>query len=379
MEHEPWWEIKVPVKLITDRNLTLRSRFIYMLLASLCPKDAISCLASNTMLFSLSGIRSRGGLQHHLEELVSHKYLLMERPAGPHRTRYTLLPPGGPTVTLPAYLIQHAAVPPEAKALYALMAVEAEPEPEQPMPMRQDQLAALAGIGSANTVRGYVRALTEGGWLKVERRPGIRSFNYIVADPHRAMRQWVRVNVGYRIKRQEFKGEAIMKEMLNVLVPDPDFEDNARPGFIINPGTQERLEVDRYYPSARVAFEFNGPQHYRPTEKFSDPAAVQAQRARDLIKTALLMTREIHLITVHPEDLSLNRLREMIGNLMPVRPIRWEDPVTQKVEQEAHRYRKTLRLLEEEPPEELDGYQWVAPVGAAQPDRLGESPAAGEG
>lgn len=360
------------MKLITDGNLTLRSRFIYMLLTSLCPKDARSCLASNTMLFSLSGIRSRGGLQHHLDELVRQKYLLMERHPGPHRTRYILLPPGGPTVPLPAYLIQHSAMPPEAKTLYALLAVEEEKFPsDQGVKMRQNQLAARAGIGSENTVRGYVRALGEAGWLKVERRSGVRSYIYRVADPHRAMRRWVRANVSYRIRRGEYKGEAIMKEMLNILIPDQNFEDNARPGFIINPGTQERLEVDRYYPRARVAFEFNGPQHYRTTERFSDPVAVQAQKARDLIKTALLMTRQIHLITVHAEDLSLPRLQTLVGPLVPLRDIRWEDPVTQKVEQEAGRYRRAVKLFGGAPVGEGEEGEW--PAGVGQHDLIAET------
>lgn len=374
MEHEPWWQLRIPVPLITDRTLALRSRFLYMLLASLCAQDTRWCLTSNAMLFSLSGIRTRGGLKPHVEELVSRKYLLTERQPGPHRTRYILVPPAGPTVALPAYLIQHPNMPPEAKVLYALLAVEGQQSPSvQGIALRQDQLASLAGIASANTLRGHVRSLKEAGWLKVVRRPGIRCYNYVPVDAHLTMRRWARAHVAQRIKRQQFKGEAIMKELLNILIDDQHFEDNARPGFVINPGTQERLEVDRYYPGARVAFEFNGPQHYRTTEKFSDPVAVQAQRARDLIKTALLLTRDIHLITVHPEDLSLSRLRSLIGSLLPLRTIRWEDPVIRKVEQEASRYRRNFKLLTGGTAWVDEGEQWAAPAGVGQADLIAET------
>lgn len=69
-----------------------------------------------------------------------------------------------------------------------------------------------------------------------------------------------------------------MKEFLSLVVDSDRYEDNATPGFLVNPFTRERLELDRFYPPS-VAFEFNGPQHYGATELFSEEQATM-QRGR---------------------------------------------------------------------------------------------------
>lgn len=38
-----------------------------------------------------------------------------------------------------------------------------------------------------------------------------------------------------RLQESEFRGEAIMKEYLSLLIDSDEFEDNARPGFLVNP------------------------------------------------------------------------------------------------------------------------------------------------
>lgn len=55
-----------------------------------------------------------------------------------------------------------------------------------------------------------------------------------------------------------------MREYLSLMIDSGEFEDNAAPGFLVNPLTDERLQFDRFYPPG-VAFEFNGPQHYGAT------------------------------------------------------------------------------------------------------------------
>jgi hypothetical protein len=51
-------------------------------------------------------------------------------------------------------------------------------------------------------------------------------------------------------------------------------------------------------PRAGVAFEFNGWQHYGPTEKFPDEKELKEAQARDLIKKALSDDHGVKLVTV---------------------------------------------------------------------------------
>lgn len=129
-----------------------------------------------------------------------------------------------------------------------------------------------------------------------------------------------------------------MKELLNVIVADDTFQDNARPGFLVNPLTTERLEFDRWYPTAGVAIEFNGPQHYRATEDFPDLDQVRQQQARDLMKAALANEHNISLITVQPPELTIAILIEKVSGLLPIRELRFEDPVVRYLHRSSQGY-----------------------------------------
>jgi hypothetical protein len=123
---------------------------------------------------------------------------------------------------------------------------------------------------------------------------------------------------------------------------DRDFEDNATPGFLINPLTGEEMQLDRFYPPG-VALEYNGPQHYGPTDLYpSDPEA-RKQRSRDLMKKALCAERGITLVVVHPEDLSLQRLRQMTDGLLPHRSLDGHEPLVAYLESVSLRYRRKTR------------------------------------
>ncbi len=129
-----------------------------------------------------------------------------------------------------------------------------------------------------------------------------------------------------------------MREYLSLLINSDEFEDDAAPGWLVNPRTLERLQLDRFYPP-RVAFEYNGPQHYRATGKFSADEVV-GQRERDLIKLGLCVTRGITLVTIHPEDLTLRGMKQAVGSLLPLRDLTGSDLLIDYLETESRRYRR---------------------------------------
>lgn len=112
-----------------------------------------------------------------------------------------------------------------------------------------------------------------------------------------------------------------MKEYLSLLIDSDHFEDNARPGFLINPLTGKPVELDRYYPRV-VGYEFNGRQHYETTELFPSEPGLRMQQARDLIKEALCARNGINLVVIHRADLTLEAMRRRVGALLPLRDLR---------------------------------------------------------
>ncbi len=167
------------------------------------------------------------------------------------------------------------------------------------------------------TVRRAVRELVNARWLRVRQESRKAPVQFTLGHPEANSPVSQVEIVRRRLKRAPYGGEAIMREYLSILVDSKHFEDDAAPGFLVNPLTQERLQFDRFYPPG-VAFEFNGRQHYEPTEQFT-AEQVALQQARDLIKQGICVREGIQLVVVHSQDLSLKGMLEKVGHLLPLR------------------------------------------------------------
>jgi len=128
-----------------------------------------------------------------------------------------------------------------------------------------------------------------------------------------------------------------MQEYLSLLIDSDQFTENARPGFLVNPQTGERLELDRFYPEG-VAFEFNGTQHYRETGRFSQ-AEADAQHLRDLIKAGICLYRGIHLVIIRTEGLALQGMIRRIDQSLPLRNLAGHEPLIDLLEDASLTYR----------------------------------------
>lgn len=341
-----WWAVSIPVDLVAASSLSTTSRYLYMAIASLCPPESDSCRMSLRELAGASGIQDKRSLNRHLQQLVQHGWLSIAKVPGPYPSVYSLNSAGLPErlVDVPASLIQHRNLSPGAKCLYAM--IQGCPRADEAgLVASQADLAKMMGLKSSDTVRSLVGELMREGWLVVSRGRGSRRYMYQPLDPHWALRESALRRVQIRIERELYKGEALMREMLNVAIADDRFQDNARPGFLINPLTDERLEFDRWYPEAGVAFEFNGLQHYQPTMLYSDADAVRKQRARDLIKAAIAQQRGIHLIVVRPENVTFDWLTTRVAGLLPVRKLRFEDPVVGYLDRASRAYVRRVRRV----------------------------------
>jgi len=223
----------------------------------------------------------------------------------------------GPSVQVPHNLVSDRRVGAQGKVLYGLLQLTPGFRSQRGQ-FTYASLSALTRLGS-NTLKRAMIDLTQAGWVQPSQKSRVSPIQFTLGTPEMRRCQEAVSRARKRLKRARFEGEAIMHEYLSLLIDSDQFTDNARPGFLINPLTHERLELDRFYPP-RVAFEFHGTQHHEASEKFTQDQ-VKAQRVRDLIKAGLCFYQKIRLVVVYADDLSLQGMIHAIGQSMPLRDL----------------------------------------------------------
>ncbi|MDI6823422.1 MAG: hypothetical protein QME93_04110 [Bacillota bacterium] len=202
------------------------------------------------------------------------------------------------------------------------------------------QLRQLTGIRSPSSLDHYLNVLEHAGWLRTEPLPRQRR-SYIPHDPYHEARLQRLAVVKRNLAAAPHLGEALLREIVTELVDSSNILFNARPAYLANPLSDQPLEYD-ILCCGRVALEFNGPQHYGPTEKYPDPDEARRQRSRDLMKQALSAQHGIHLVVIVPEDLSFEKVSHKLHGLVPLREIDPEDPVVAHLRKAARDYRTTV-------------------------------------
>lgn len=203
------------------------------------------------------------------------------------------------------------------------------------------QLCALGGV-SPNTVKRAVRNLQSTGWLQATQRTKFSPIDFVLCNPVASRQQEKLAAVVRRLKAAPFRGEALMRAYLSLLVDSEEHDDDASPAFLVNPFTGEEMQLDRYY-SRVAAFEYQGPQHYGPTEQYPDENAALKQQARDYLKQLICARRGIHLAVVHAEDLSLAGMRAKVAGRLPLRDLAGHEAVINYLEKVSRSYRRSVR------------------------------------
>lgn len=321
--------VKVPVSLLLNRDLPPSAKLIWMIVGLLSPPgvesharlEELSGLSRPTVVKGLSILSRKGLISTATDEIM--------RAVDPSSA--------GPTVELPKDLLVNRHMRPLAKLLYGFLPLAPTFEQRQ---FTYSQLSQVSGV-SQKTVKKAVTSLACSGWLQVEQADQNKPVQFAYDNPLSDWAQAELAEVKRRIDRAQYRGEALMKEYLGTLIALDHFQDNVRPGFLINPLTKERLEFDRFYPPS-VAFEFQGPQHYGPTGRFTKEEA-DAQLSRDLMKRGICSDRDIKLIIVHAEDLSLSGMRKKVATRLPLRDVRDQPLVLEYLESTAAQYRTAVR------------------------------------
>lgn len=242
---------------------------------------------------------------------------------------------GGSKVQIPAGLVAERGVGARAKVLYGLL---------QTVPNFWGQrgrftysgLSALTKYGP-NTLKRAMTELRDSNWVRTDQKGRLQPIFFRLGTPEQRQREREALLAERRLKRAKHHGEALMHEYLSLLIDSTDFVDTTRHDFLVSPLTQERLELDRFYRTTRVAFEFQGEQHTRASGRFTQKE-VDEQRLRDILKAGLCVRAGVHLVLVEEEDLSMQGMDKKIGTCMPRRSLDGQGRLIDMLELESLTY-----------------------------------------
>lgn len=308
--------VQIPAALLLDPDLTAHTRLIWAALRLHAPAaparppllEKSTGLARETVLKGLAHLTATGWCE--------------AGPAG----HTAILRSIGPGATLPGALLANRQIGVQGRVLYGIL--QCSPEYRHNDQKGEFTYPGLTGLThtSRNTVKQAIRELVAASWLEIDDWDPLVPIPFRIHDPVEARARGEAEAARLRIAEARYPGEQRMKEWLSLLVESDEYLENARPELLINPYTNELLEFDRYYYSARVAFEFNGAQHDRPTGRFT-AMDVARQKARDLMKAGICTSRGMTLVVVHAEDLTLERMRQKVGTLLPLRCLERHEPL----------------------------------------------------
>ena len=196
------------------------------------------------------------------------------------------------------------------------------------------EIARVAGIdrGHACRVCAELAAL---GWMRMVRNG--KEIMPAPVTPHTLEERRAKL-LSNVVAMARYKGEFLMKCWLDLLVASSNLIDNARPGFLCNPMTGEALEFDRYYLEG-AGFEYDGEQHYGPTDAYPSEDGFKQLRTRDLLKKGLSQERHIVLVEVRKHDLSLENMEMKIPDVLPRYVVDRDSPYVKALSRICQEYR----------------------------------------
>ena len=329
--------IGVPISLLLSKELTPAAKFLWIRLhfdamhplkRSHHPKRLAkrTCLARSTIYEALHQAEATGWLVPYFDSATGRRRWKTGCPARDGRSN----------VMIPVDLIRAShALRPQAILCYGLLQATHEFNGKTGH-FKWANLRELTGL-HLRTIKRAVRALADAYWIAT-------------AQQHRRKPIWFRLQHADRAYKEAVKsflegasylGEALMRSNLSLIFETKDCEDGSRPDFLVNPASGEKMELDRYYPLHRVAFEFNGPQHFAPTGRFTKKE-VDAQRKRDRLKRQICKQKRIALVEVKAEDLTLAGILRKVGDLLPRRALRGFKETIRFLNQCGLRYQRSL-------------------------------------
>ncbi len=331
--------IDVPLALLLSRALTPAAKLLWIRLRfdathkrqrSQVPERLANriCLARSTVYEALKRAGASGWLAPYRDPSSGKRRWRPVYPALDDRT----------IVKIPVDLIRAShALRPQALLCYGLLQATSQFNGLAGY-FKWAEFSQLTGL-HLKTLKRAVRSLAEARWIAIAQENRIAPIWFRLQHADQAYKEEVK----RRLERSKYRGEALMRAHLSLIADTRECEDGARPDFLENPASGERMELDRFYPVDRVAFEFNGRQHYVAAGPFSKQE-VAAQRKRDALKRQICKHQEVALVVIHAEDLSLTTMRKKVGDKLPQRILRGFKQTIRYLKACSQSYRKVARI-----------------------------------
>ncbi|MFS8583352.1 MAG: hypothetical protein FWJ61_10915 [Limnochordales bacterium] len=198
--------------------------------------------------------------------------------------------------------------------------------------------ASATGIHD-RTYRRAAARLLEYGWLYIGTRRGPGGAMILVPWMPPEVETHV-ANELQRIRNDVFYvGEWLMKCWLDLLVKEHEVWENARLPWAVAGDGSGRLEFDRWYPTWRVAVEFQGSQHFSVGATFSTTEEeLRQQQLRDHVKAGVCARHGVTLVEVRAADLTLDALQAKLSRALPLIPVQEFGPLFTALSQMSQSY-----------------------------------------
>lgn len=227
-------------------------------------------------------------------------------------------------------------IPPAGKVLY-LMAQVREYE-------SLSDLARAAGMVERTALR-LARLLRKHKWLKLERR-GRTAIPIPILPRGEDERRARLLRTCYDVA--QYKGEFILRTLVEATLFLEAKVYNARPKFLKNPVSGEKLEYDIFSPATMDAWELQGFQHFGPTDVFPSKEKAKQQQANDFIKLGRSVVSGVNVAVMTYKDLSLDGVLKSLPKELPRRPVDRSSRYIRALEKIASNYRQWAAGVEEE-------------------------------
>ena len=309
----------VPFSVLNATTHSLSTRLVWLLLGCQPSGDPPSRL------------RKYSGLAP--ETIAAARARLMDAPLAPCSVR-----PQRSCAEIPVALLANGALSAGARLLYGQF---------QGVPHFENRggsftYAALSRLtgSSDEALRRASTELVAAGWLTIAQANRKSPLHFTLRNPVSAQLR-ARISSIRRTVRKgaQPRGEALLREFLTLLIDVDTYKDNVSPDFLLNPYTGELMELDRYYPTANLAVEFNGDQHYQETGLATWEETVK-QVGRDAMKAFICRAQGIELAIILPEDLTLKAIDQKIPGRLRRRDLEGMEPLVAALEELASEYRE---------------------------------------
>ncbi|HET7559174.1 MAG TPA: hypothetical protein VFK80_04380 [Limnochordia bacterium] len=146
-------------------------------------------------------------------------------------------------VSIPGELIAGGAVRSSAKLLYG--ALQLAPDFRHPTGRTTySELSEMVRLDD-QTVRRGLHELAAAGWIDLDQEHRRAAVRYTLRNPIAERAAALAAAARRRVEKAPFRGEALMREYLTLIIDSDQFEDDASPGFLVNPQSGEGLQLDR--------------------------------------------------------------------------------------------------------------------------------------